>query len=99
MILEIKPLSNGAHRNQNWDGALAPGGYVLVRSGADIPYTFPFVFFDVVDGYAENMSPNVEAYEAAMADQPEPDEPEQPDSGTITEAEMAAAILEGVNGI
>lgn len=73
-----KHISNGAHEMQTL-GKLLPG-WAWIPSGVAIPYTAPFVFIDGIEETEQGdvvtgLSPNVEAYEAAMADQPEPEEP------------------------
>ena len=40
-IIEIKPLSNGAHRNQTWNDSKLPEGYAVIPDDMDTP-NFPF---------------------------------------------------------
>lgn len=42
-IIEITPLPNGAHRNQNGDTTYIPEGWAVIPEDMNIPSTFPFV--------------------------------------------------------
>ena len=44
-IIEIAPLSNGAHRNQSYPD-FVPNGYALIRSDAELE-NYPFGTFEV----------------------------------------------------
>ena len=47
-IIEIKPLPNGAHRNQTIQGGMAcPRGWAIIPENMPIPETFPFVTIEV----------------------------------------------------
>lgn len=86
-IIQIAPLENGAHANQTINVTLEalPDGWAIIPEGVSIPGTFPFVHIDSMvdrDGapYVTAMSENREAYDAAMAEQEQPEaEPTQLD--------------------
>lgn len=42
-IIEIPPLDNGAHRNQNAPLAAVPEGWAELPEGLELPESFPFV--------------------------------------------------------
>ena len=50
-IIEIAPLENGAHRNQNGGVSVAPEGWAVIRGNEELK-NFPFGSFEVeyVDG-------------------------------------------------
>lgn len=48
-IIEIKPLSNGAHNNQFGSFKNVPSGYAQIPDDMSIPDTFPFVNIEVAD--------------------------------------------------
>lgn len=48
-LIEIKALSNGAHRNQNANFIKIPEGYALIPDDMPIPDTFPFVDIEVAE--------------------------------------------------
>ena len=49
-IIEIAPLENGAHRNQEGVFATIPEGWAVIPSAMFVPDTFPFVDVEVEDG-------------------------------------------------
>jgi hypothetical protein len=66
-IVEIAPLSNGAHRNQ--DGlAACPTGWAVIPDGMETPSTYPFVNITVSDA----TPPVVLKMEAGTVPEPEP---------------------------
>lgn len=59
-IIEIIPLSNGAHRNQTVSGAVAvPDGWAIIPADMTIPGTFPFVTLTVEGQTVTGMEPGV----------------------------------------
>lgn len=93
-IIEIIALSNGAHKNQTYNGATVPDGWAVIPEGMAVPDTFPFVNL-TVDGQT------VTSMTAGTI--PEPEEPE-PTSEDITldlmaEHEERLCMLEITTGI
>ena len=93
-LIEITALSNGAHRNQTYNGATVPDGWAVSPDGMAVPDTFPFVNL-TVDGQT------VTSMTAGTL--PEPDEPE-PTAEDITldlmaEHEERLCMLEITTGI
>lgn len=93
-IIEIIALSNGAHRNQTYNGATVPDGWAVIPDGMEIPDTFPFVNLTVDGQTVTSMTAGVV---------PEPEEPE-PTSEDITldlmaEHEERLCMLEITTGI
>ena len=93
-IIEIVALSNGAHRNQTYNGATVPDGWAVIPESMAVPDTFPFVNL-TVDGQT------VTSMAAGIV--PEPDEPE-PTAEDITldlmaEHEERLCMLEITTGI
>lgn len=66
-IIEIAPLENGAHRNQNGGLSVVPSGWAVIPDDMTIPDTFPFVNITVKDGTVTSMTagtvPEVEPVE------------------------------------
>ena len=58
-IIEIAPLSNGAHRNQFGDLSIVPDGWAVIPDDMAIPDTFPFVDITVQDGVVTSMTAGV----------------------------------------
>ena len=76
-IIEIIPLSNGAHRNQTVSGAVAvPDGWAVIPEDVPIPETFPFVDLVVEGGTVVTMTAGV-VPEPEPEPEPEPTEMEQ----------------------
>jgi hypothetical protein len=94
-IIEIKTLSNGAHRNQNGGISTVPDGWAVIPEDMEIPFTFPFVNIMVDDGVVTEMTANEKAYNEAMKQTEEPTE-EPIEASTH---DMAQAIVEGVNEV
>lgn len=69
-IIEIMPLSNGAHRNQETTSTRVPDGWAVIPDDMAIPETYPFVDL-VVEGQ------RVVSMTAGVVPDPEPEpEPE-----------------------
>lgn len=64
-IIEIAPLENGAHRNQNGGVSSIPYGWAVIPGSISIPDTFPFVDIEVEDGVVTAMT-------AGTVPEPEP---------------------------
>lgn len=54
-IIEIKAQSNGAHRNQTFNGVV-PEGWAVIPDSMILPATFPFVNIQVEDGVVVSMT-------------------------------------------
>ena len=90
-IIEIAALSNGSHRNQTYHGVL-PEGWAIIPEDMDTA-SFPFgeVEVEKINGVM-----TVTTWVPGTIPAPEPViEPE----AEVTDADMAAAILEGVNDV
>ena len=69
-IIEIQPLANGAHRNQEGGLRTVPEGWARIPDGMEIPETFPFVDIQVEGQTVTSMT-------AGIVPEPEPEpEPE-----------------------
>ena len=56
VIIEIKALENGAHRNQTVMGSvLPPDGWAVIPDDMEIPETFPFINVEAADGVVTAM--------------------------------------------
>lgn len=59
-IIEIKPLGNGAHRNQESDSIyVVPEGWAIIPEDIEIPDTFPFVNIETKNGFVIAMTPGI----------------------------------------
>lgn len=67
-IIEIKPLPNGAHRNQTGKFSVIPTGWAVIPEDVPTPETFPFVDLTVEGNTVVTMT-------AGVVPEPEP-EPE-----------------------
>lgn len=83
LIIEIEPLSNGAHRNQTGTFRTIPEDWAMVPDSITVPDTFPFVDIEV-DGQT------VTAMTAGIVPEPEPEpEPEPTLDERVTNIENA----------
>ena len=80
-IIEIAPLSNGAHRNQYTTLRHVPDGWALVPDSITIPSTFPFVDITFENGVVTSMTPGV-------VPEPEPEPTPDPTPQDDTDALM-----------
>ena len=101
-IIEINALENGAHRSQTYHGEL-PDGWSYIPKNVSIPDTFPFVHIDSMENrdgapYVTAMSENREAWDAAMAEQEQPEEDPADDNSSVWD-ELDAAYQEGVDSV
>ena len=55
-IIEIAPMNNGAHNNQNGNFSSVPNGWAIIPDDMKIPDTFPFVDIEVIDGIVTSMN-------------------------------------------
>ena len=78
LIIELSPLSNGAHRNQTTSSTISiPDGWAIVPAEIEVPDTFPFVNIEVEDGVVTSMT-------AGVVPEPEPmPEPEPTDTEVL----------------
>ena len=81
-IIEIQPLSNGAHRNQSGCNS-CPDGWAIIPDSMITPDTFPFVSIEVDGQTVVNMT-------AGVMPGPDPT-PSEPDP--ITQTQLALAEL------
>ena len=84
-IIEIAPLENGAHRNQNGGATVVPSGWAVIPDGMAVPDTFPFVDIEVESGVVVKMT-------AGVMPEPEPVE-EVPSQLDIIEAQVAYTAM------
>ena len=96
-LIEITALSNGAHRNQTYNGSTVPDGWAVIPDGMAVPDTFPFVNL-TVDGQT------VTSMTAGTIPEPEPEPDPEPTSEDITldlmaEHEERLCVLEITTGI
>lgn len=76
-IIEIMPLSNGAHRNQTVSEAVTiPDGWAVIPDDMAIPETYPFVDLVVQGNQVVSMTAGV-VPEPEPEPEPEPTETEQ----------------------
>lgn len=75
-IIEIKPLPNGAHRNQTGNFHAIPTGWAVIPEDTPIPETFPFVDLVVEGNQVVSMTAGV-VPEPEPEPEPEPTEMEQ----------------------
>lgn len=96
-LIEIKAQENGAHNNQTINGTVAvPEGWAVIPDDMELE-SFPFgdVVAEEIDGVM-----TVTGWVPGVIPEPEPEpEPEPTPDAPVTDADMAAAILEGVNAV
>ena len=88
LIVEIAPLSNGAHRNQKGSFRTIPEGWAVVPAGITVPDTFPFVNIEADGQIVTSMT-------AGVVPEPEP-EPEPTPSIEERMTAMETAIERGL---
>lgn len=96
-LIEITALSNGAHRNQTYNGSTVPDGWAVIPDSMAVPDTFPFVNL-TVDGQT------VTSMTAGTIPEPEPEPEPEPTAEDITldlmaEHEERLCMLEITTGI
>ena len=93
-IIEVAPLDNGAHRNQDGELLVVPSGWAVIPSNI-VCENFPFGEVEVAE---INGVMTVTKWTPGEMPEPEPiPEPEQPESDTSVWDELDAAYREGVN--
>lgn len=91
-IIEIMPLSNGAHRNQETTSTRVPDGWAVIPEGMEIPETFPFVDLVVEGNKVVSMTAGV-VPDPEPEPEPEPTETEQLRADVDFLAAMAGVTL------
>ena len=91
-IIEIMPLSNGAHRNQTTTSTAIPTGWAEIPADVAIPETFPFVDIQVEGNKVVSMKAGV-VPEPEPQPEPEPTETEQLRADVDFLAAMAGVSL------
>ena len=91
-IIEIMPLSNGAHRNQETTSTRVPDGWAEIPSDVTIPETFPFVDLVVERNKVVSMTAKV-VPDPEPQPEPEPTETEQLRADVDFLAAMAGGAL------
>lgn len=91
-IIEIIPLSNGAHRNQTSNFHAVPNGWAVIPEDMPIPETFPFVDLVVEGIQVVTMTAGV-VPEPEPEPEPEPTEMEQLRADVDFLAAMAGVTL------
>lgn len=95
-IIEIAPLSNGAHRNQNGGISTVPTGWAVIRGNEELE-NFPFGSFEVEYIYGVPYMKEGSWIPNVMPEpEPEPDIPSPADDTSVWD-ELDAAYQEGVN--
>lgn len=94
-IIEIAPLDNGAHRNQNGGLSVVPEGWAVVPADMECD-NFPFGEIEVaeVDGVV-----TVTNWTPGEMPEPEPIPEPEPEKETSVWDELDAAYQEGVNSV
>lgn len=94
-IIEITPLSNGAHRNQTVSGHITPpNGWAVIPTGMELP-NFPFGTITVDD----STPPVVTSWTAGELPEPEPEPEPQDDVWTALDNAYSQGYTEGVNAV
>lgn len=91
-IIEIKPLPNGAHRNQTTTSTTIPKGWAEIPADVSILETFPFVDIQVEGQRIVSMTAGVVPDPEPQTD-PEPTETEQLRADVDFLAAMAGVSL------
>lgn len=94
-IIEIAPLNNGAHRNQNGGVSVVPSGWAVICGREELE-NFPFGSFEVeyIDGV-----PYMKDGSWTPLPVPEPEPIPEPGPETSVWYELDAAYQEGVNSV
>ena len=92
IIIEIMPLSNGAHRNQTTTSTTIPTGWAEIPGDVAIPETFPFVDIQVEGNKVVSMTAVVVS-DPEPQPEPEPTETEQLRADVDFLAAMAGVTL------
>lgn len=90
-IIEIAPLENGAHRNQNGGLTVVPEGWAVV------PYDMECENFPFGEVEVEEINGVMTVTKWTPGEMPEPEPIPEPESEPSVWDELAAAYMEGVN--
>lgn len=94
-IIEITPLSNGAHNNQTSSAIKAPPpGWAEIPAGMAVPETFPFVDIEVEGNVVTKMTAGV-VPEPEPAAEPEPTQLDRIEAQVAYTAMMTDTLMEG----
>lgn len=93
-IIEIAPLENGAHRNQ--DGArVVPAGWAVIPGDMVVPGSFPFVGLEVTDGVVTSITAREVPEEPEAPEAPEvPTQLDRVEAQVMYTAMMTDTLLE-----
>lgn len=80
-IIEIQPLSNGAHRNQTGSMTTVPDGWAILPADLDTP-NFPFGDITADD----STPPRVTSWTAGEIPEPDPEPEAEPTTDDILNA-------------
>ena len=98
MIIQKQPNPSGAYpAPQSWSGNKPPVGYAIVPDAVDMTdfYNYNgFVTLTIEGDTVTTYEPNVDAWEAWNAEQPEPQEPERTTEDRVSELEESVGVLE-----
>lgn len=97
-IMEIEPLENGAHRNQELFGVALvledlPEGWAMIPEELELPETYPFVDIEVQNGIVTAMTAGV-VPEPEREPTPEPTELDRLEAQVAYTAMMTDTLLE-----
>ena len=90
-IIEIKPLGNGAHRNQSGNMRTVPEGWAVIPAEIYIPESFPFVDIVVENGVVTAMTAR-----EVPAPEPQPPAPKTAEE-RIADLENALCDMDAAN--
>ena len=94
-IIEIAPLSNGAHRNQNGGLSVVPAGWAVIPADMETP-NFPFGEVEVAE---INGVMTVTKWTPGEMPEPEPEPVPEPEEPVSVWDELDAAYQEGVDSV
>ena len=94
-IIEITPLSNGAHNNQTSSAIKAPPpGWAEIPAGMAVPETFPFVDIEVKGNVVVKMTAGT-VPEPEPAAEPAPTQLDRLEAQVAYTAMMTDTLMEG----
>lgn len=97
-IIEIAPLSNGAHRNQSGGLSVVPEGWAVITADANDLPNFPFGNFEVEERYGNGILYMKDGSWEPLP-MPEPEPIPEPEPKTSVWDELDAAYQEGVDSV
>ena len=92
-IIEIAPLDNGAHRNQNGGMSVVPYGWAVIPTDMETP-NFPFGEVEVVE-----IDGVMTVTKWTPGEMPEPEPVPEPEEPVSVWDELDAAYQEGVDSV